>query len=334
MSSRSLELKPVPRTAVFQDPDYYIWGGSMVRSPDGVCHLFYSRWPRELGMPAWVTHSEVAHATAPDPLGPFEFRDVGLLPRGAEHWDGTVTHNPTVHYFDGTYYLCYTGNTGDQVVVREGLNWTHRNNQRVGVAISDSPSGPWKRKDVPLIDVGAEDDAADRLCTTNPSMTRMLDGSYLLIYKGVARKNPLPFGGPVVHLAAKSPSPAGPFVKHPDPIFTKPAEAFPAEDPCIWLEGQTYFAIVKDFNGHFTGADLSLALFWSEDGFHWRPTKHPLVSTTELTWEDGSKQKLHRLERPQVWLRDGHPAVLYCAASPDPSESHSFNVHIPLNECL
>ncbi len=58
-----MRLEPVPRHSRFSDPDWYIWGGSMVED-DGACQLFYSRWPRELGMNAWVTHSEIAHAVA------------------------------------------------------------------------------------------------------------------------------------------------------------------------------------------------------------------------------------------------------------------------------
>lgn len=89
-------MQPVPASAKFSDPDYYIWCGTMVRGDDGKCHLFYSRWPRKLGHNAWVTHSEVAHAVGDTPLGPFAHKDVALTERGATFWDGHCTHNPTV----------------------------------------------------------------------------------------------------------------------------------------------------------------------------------------------------------------------------------------------
>ena len=54
-------LAPVPRSALFADDAFYIWGASMVRDPEGTCHLFYSRWPRSTGFEAWVSHSEIAH---------------------------------------------------------------------------------------------------------------------------------------------------------------------------------------------------------------------------------------------------------------------------------
>lgn len=33
-------------------------------------------------------------------------------------------------------------------------------------------------------------------------------------------------------------------------MFTKPGEAFPAEDPFIWRGADRFWAVVKDFKGH------------------------------------------------------------------------------------
>jgi len=323
-------LSPVPSSAVFADEDYYIWGASMVRDAQGACHLFYSRWPRQLDHSAWVTHSEIAHAVADHPLGPYRHVDVALPRRSARHWDGLCTHNPTVHAFEGRYYLYYMGNTGDDQPTA-GLNWTHRNNQRIGVAVADHPAGLWQRFDRPLIDVSDDPDASDALVTSNPSICRRPDGLYVLVYKAVGKQAPLPFGGPVVHLAATSTSPTGPFTKHDTQLFTAPGESFPAEDPYIWTQDGCLWAIVKDQGGHFTGAGKSLALFQSEDGLAWALASHPLVSRTEVDWQDEGVQALHSLERPQLWLENGEPKVLFCAADIDSERHHSFNVHIPLH---
>ncbi len=322
-------LRPVPKTAVFRDPEYNIWCGTMVRSEDGKCHLFYSRWPRKLGHNAWVTHSEVAHAVADNPFGPYKHVDVALPVRGKEFWDGLCTHNPTVMKFGTKYYLYYMGNTGDGVAMKT-LNWTHRNNQRIGVAVADSPNGPWTRFDKPLIDVSPDANAPDALMMANPSVTQRPDGGYLMVYKAVAKKGKMPFGGPVVHLVATSDSPTGPFKKNYTPIFTKPGEHFAAEDPFIWYDGDRYRAVVKDFHGIFTGRGCSLALFESANGFDWKPSKNVLVSTLQITWADGKVQKLTRLERPQVWLENGKPKVLFCALAEQASFDGSVNVAIPL----
>ena len=320
-------IQPVPATAKFEDPGFIVWCGTMVRGDDGKCHLFYSRWPRKLGHYAWVTHSEVAHAVADKPLGPYKFVDVALPERGAGFWDGYCTHNPTVMKFGKKYYLYYMGNTGDRKA-SSSLNWSHRNNQRIGVAVADSPNGPWTRSDKPLI--APTPGFHDALCLANPSVTQRPDGGYLMVYKAVGDKGRKPFGGPVVHIVATSDSPTGPFKKLPDPVFTKPGDAFAAEDPFIWRGKDRYWAVVKDFKGGFTGAGPSLALFESKDGIAWKPAANPLVSTLQIKWADGTTSKLEKLERPQIYLENGEPAVLFCAAAPAGRLVESYNVQIPL----
>ncbi len=313
-------IKPVPAYAKFIDPNYYIWCGSMVADEKGKYHLFYSRWPRKLGFGAWATHSEVAHAVADTPLGPYHHVNIALPKRGKDFWDGLCTHNPTIHKFSDKYYLYYMGNTGNLSY------WDNRNHQRIGVAVADDPNGPWKRFDKPLIDVTPG--FYDALCCSNPSITQRPDGGYLMVYKAVGDKGKLPFGGPVVHVAATSDSPLGPFVKRPYPIFTKEGAKFPAEDPFIWYVSDRYYAIVKDMRGYFTKAGQALVLFESHNGFDWTVAPHPLVSTPQIRWDNGQIQQLARLERPQLWFENGKPRVLFCAANVD--QNDSFNVHIPL----
>lgn len=364
-------LQPIPRSARFDDPGYYVWCGSVVRGRDGRYHLFYSRWPLARGFHSWVTHSEIARAVADSPLGPFKHADVVLPARGASHWDGLCTHNPTVHRFGDRYFLYYMGNTGDGIVAAPAtLNWTHRNNQRIGVAVADAPEGPWRRRDTPLI--APTDGFHDALCCTNPTIAYRPTGAhwpavahqpagarraaedYLMIYKAVGRERPLPFGGPVVHIAAVGASPEGPFVKQPRPLFTSAGSDFPAEDPFIWTDrtdradrtggtdetggtggtdGGRVRAIVKDMAGAFTHRGRSLALFESADGgLDWTPATHPLVSGLELRWADGQTQRVEYLERPQLLIEDGRPCVLYLAVRPMDAALPTFNVHVPLKE--
>lgn len=320
-------IHEVPKAARFEDPEYNIWCGSMIQGEDGRYHLFYSRWPVKLGHLAWVTHSEVARAVADHPLGPYKHADVVLPPRGREMWDGLCTHNPTILRFGGKYYLYYMGNTGDGKEMTT-LNWSHRNRQRIGVAVADSPAGPWKRFDKPLIDTTPG--FHDAQCLANPSVVERPEGGYLMVYKGVADKGKQPFGGPVVHLVATSDSPTGPFKKHPNPVFTSPDSDFAAEDPFIWRGEDRYWAIVKDFKGSFTKAGPSMALFESKDGIDWQVSKHALVSKVGIRWQGEKWRTLYKLERPQLWFRDGKPAVLFCAAADRSDLNHSFNVAIPL----
>lgn len=328
-----LTLQKVDRSSVLQAEDYYVWGCSPIKGNDGLYHLYYSRWKKMYGFLAWVTNSEVAHATAKKADGPYTFHDIALPARGKEYWDGLNTHNPTIHFFDGKYYLYYTGNTGDGINKKDGLNFSHRNNQRIGVAVADSPNGPWKRFDKPLIDVSQCDSDYDALMVANPSIARTPDEHYLMVYKAVGKKKEGIFGGPVVHLCAMSDSPIGPFLKIEKPIFTMKDYPFPAEDPYIWYQEGYYYAIVKDMHGAFTKAGRSLALFYSRNGMDWMPTKNTLVSVPEIHWNDGGVTKLQHLERPQLLIEYGRPTMLFLAAdtmSDYTKEGCSFNVHIKI----
>lgn len=322
-------LQPVPATAKFSDPVYNIWCGSAVKGDDGKYHMFYSRWPRKLGHYAWVTHSEVAHAVSDSPFGPWTHRDVTLPPRGTNYWDGSCTHNPTVLRIGKKYHLYYMGNYGDGVV-RLPLNWEHRNHQRIGVAVADSPDGPWQRFDKPVLETSSDTNAPDALVVTNPSVTERPGGGVLMIYKAVGLKRALPFGGPVVHLAATAENPLGPFTKHPGEVFGAKGVMFAAEDPFIWRGVDRYWAVVKDNDGNFTKRGYSLALWESADGFDWKLAKNSLVATPEVKWADGRMQKMDALERPQLLLENGEPVALLCAAAERKGRDGSFNVQIPI----
>lgn len=311
-----LALDPVNRNCAFAIEGRHVWCGTIACDDDGLHHLFFSTWPRQVGFEAWVTHSQVWRATSRDALGPYAVAGPALEGAGGEAWDASVIHNPVVLHVGGKYYLYYTGNRGNRADW-----WAHRDAQRIGVAIADHPAGPWRRFDGPLVDV--DPSSWDAVITSNPAVCVRPDGRILMIYKTVA-PGPAPFGGKVLHAVATADHPTGPFVRQPDPIFTHAGVQFPAEDPTVWFDSSTgrYRAIVKDMAGHFTGAGTSLAAFESVDGVAWRPSANPLVSRTVVRWTDGTATEVHRLERPQVWLDNRRPRVLTCAAlsrGPDPS---------------
>lgn len=323
--------------SVFRNDSLSIWGGSLVKGEDGMYHMYYSRWPKKLGW-AWVTDSEIAHAVSESPFGPYTFKDVALGRTKKEDWDGWCTHNPTVHKFNGKYYLYYMGNTGNGEVTsvpgKEKLNWNHRNKQRIGVAVADGPDGPWQRFEKPVMDISSDSLAHDTLMTSNPSVCQRPDGSFLMVYKAVGKRFPAPGGGPVVHLIATSDSPTGPFKKYPDPVFTYPGERFPAEDPYIWYQAGKYRAIVKRMKDGGIGKKrlFSLVHYESEDGFAWSQAKNFDISERIVNWENGRRQQFTHLERPQVLLENGQPIALLCAADTLDANGvrESFNLQIPL----
>jgi hypothetical protein len=338
-----LKLGKVPFTAKLINDTMSIWCGSLVKADDGLYHIFYSRWPKKLGW-AWVTDSEIAHAVSQSPYGPFAFKDVALPRRGAEFWDGICTHNPTVHKFGNQFYLYYMGNTGDGFNPNgedksiEKLNWVHRNNQRIGVAVADDPNGPWKRFDKPIIDISTDSLAIDALCTTNPSITQRPDGGFLMVYKVVGKKRKMPSGGPVLLTVATSETPVGPFVKYNKAIFEIKGDDFPAEDPYIWYQAGKYRAIFKRREEKKENAErnsrriFTLELFESIDGFDWNLSKKHLISDRTIEWENGKVEKFLHLERPQLYFENNIPVTLLCAADTLDGNGvrQTFNLQIPI----
>ena len=113
----------------------------------------------------------------------------------------------------------------------------------------------------------------------------------------------------------------------------KEGEMFPAEDPFVWYQQSCdkYYAIVKDMHGAFTNAGVSLAFFESNDGLNWELAANPLASSLEVEWENGTKEKLAKLERAQILFEDDEPVMMYCASGTTENfPVESFNIHIPL----
>ncbi len=314
-------LKPASKQGIFQQAGYHVWCGTVTKGADKKYYLFYSRWPEKAGHLGWVTHSEVAVASSKSATGPFKFVKVVLAKRDKQHWDADVTHNPTVHCFNGKYYLYYMGNYGN------GEFWNNRNHQRIGMAVAKHPLGPWQRMNQPLIDVDTtHKDSYDFLMTSNPAVCKTAEGCYAMVYKSVSN-GPMPFGGKVYHKVAFADKPTGPFIKKREPIFQKDTVRFAAEDPYIWYQGTKYWALVKDFKGSFTKQGLSLALFESKDAINWQVAKYPLASTTRIQFTDTVWNAV-KVERPQLLIEKGVPKVLYVAVMMEHEES--FNIAIPL----
>ncbi len=325
-------VMPAPLSARLADDDYYIWCGAPVRGDEGRYHLYYSRWPRRLGHNAWVTHSEIAHAVAARPLGPYKHRDVALPARGKEFWDGHCTHNPNIIRYGKLYCLYYMGNTGDGKAMLQ-LNYTHRNHQRIGVAVSDHPNGPWKRMDQPAIDATPDKAAFDSLMAANPGAAPRPGGGVLLVYKGVIDDGS-PHGGRVRYGVATASEPQGKYTRAPGTIFDAKdggKEWMLAEDPYIWRARDRYYALTRDVVGKFSGANGGIALFESRDGFAWQSAAHPKVLGRGFEWADGSRYD-GQLERPALLFEGDTPVALFGAVDlkKGSSREHAFNVHIPL----
>ena len=337
--------KLIPQTisnlAIFRQPGWCLWDPCIVDGKDGKFYLFYSRWPTKLGYDAWCTHAEIVWATATNAAGPYKFEGVALPSRDGNFWDGHSVFNTDVVRIGEKYYLYYTGNRGTTNWAAERAIpassdewWNHRNNQRIGVALSDSPRGPWQRFDRPIIDVGP---GFGQTIVNVPNLVIKPEGGYRLYYKTLG-EGPGKFGSGVFHFGADAEDPLGPFVRYPEPMVNKnklmpevkKTFDFHIDDHFEWIENGRYYAIVKDHDAPFlTKYGRSLLLFESPDGRSWLPAKQLLVKDFSISWNGGTTQKFSRLEMPKLLFNGNRPFILALAALPEGAKE-SFLVLVPL----
>lgn len=332
-------LLPAPKNGGFQDDNYWIWGSSVIKGEDGNYHMFASRWSKDVGFGNWVTNSQIVHAISSHPEGPYQFYSEVLPVRGSEYWDGMCTHNPRIIKYKDQYLLYYFGNTYDfEYPSMEQPDVSQENwraawmNKRIGVAISDSIYGPWKRYDKPVIE--PRQGHWDASITSNPApAVNPKTGEILLMYKS-STNGLIP---PLLLGVSQSTNPLGPYARLSEkPIFrfeTKDNNLVDVEDPYIWWSGDKYEALLKDRSGEICGEEGGGVHVWSKDGVSWKLFKEVKAYTRKIKWDDGSVSVQNHFERPFVLVEKGKPTHLFAATGTGPKPwkfERTWNMVIPL----
>ncbi|MBN1974277.1 MAG: glycoside hydrolase family protein [Sedimentisphaerales bacterium] len=301
-------LKPAGR--ILEMKDWYVWGTSPINGPDGKVHVFFSRWPASRRMGGWINRSEIAHAVADKAEGPYENIETILSPRGEGFWDATTCHNPHIQKIDGKYCLFYMGNSNGKT-----------NTKRVGLATADSLSGPWQRRDKPLIEPGGED-MWDNHCTSNPSFVKHPNGRFWLYYKSWNSSDYYNSADPAIRGNRKyglaiADSLEGPYIKfkgNPVIDYSGLGDNRQIEDAYVFIEDGKFKMVSRDMGifNHEVGLYLE-----SDDGIKWSQPKiayHQVSKYVEQPPAPGHLTKYGRFERPQILIRDGKPVYLFTAS--------------------
>lgn len=323
---------------------YWIWGSSVVRGEDGRYHMFASRIPRELPFhPAWMVASEIVRASADTPIGPFQFEEVVLPARGAQYWDGRSTHNPRIVSHDGKYILYYMGSThpfeevtaanADQLTLDSKWCVAGRANKRIGIAVSDSVFGPWKRMDAPVLET--KPDTYYSFLTSNPAPVIDEDGSAYLIFK--SRRYEGNLHSDMYIGLARAPHYMGPYhVVSDEPIFSTKTFG-EIEDPYLWKNADGFHLLAKDQVGALTGERGAGVLAHSQDCISWSLDESPKAYTKQITWDNGVEEQLGNMERCSALIQNGEPTHLYFAIwqgvggfSDPQAGDQSWNMVVPL----
>jgi hypothetical protein len=331
----------VKRASGFRMDGYWCWDASVIKGDDGRYHMFASRWPKDISFhPGWMTNSEVVHAIADNPEGPYTFKAVALPARGVEYWDGRATHNPTIRKHGDTYLLFYIGSTHPLGNAPRGVKFelsdprciVARSNKRIGVATSKSLDGPWQRPDQPILDTKAG--TFYSFLTSNPAPVVHRDGSVLMVFKS-RRYKPDGTHGPMMLGLARAKHYLGPYaVVGNEPLFG-PDKIGELEDPFVWQNADgTYELIAKDMTGKIVGEKHAGVHALSSDGDHWKLAPKPKAWSRTLTFDDGKTETMGQLERPFILFENGRPAFLFGAVGDGPGGfdkmTTSGNIAIPL----
>ncbi|MFC2112531.1 glycoside hydrolase family protein [Bacteroidota bacterium] len=290
-------------TLIICEEDYTVWGSSPVYDDEEKVHVFYSRWPKEGG--SWLVDSEIAHAVADHPEGPYELLGTVMSGRGEGYWDANSIHNPSVYRVDGKYVMVYIGND-----ISTAQNWRSKapeaNSQRVGLAIADSPYGPWQRFDNPMIPADPDSMAWDGYCTVNPGFVKHPNGEFWIYYRAWDRNNDDRRKTGV----AFAKNLEGPYVKYEkNPIIDKfEGVEGQTEDPVMFYYDGKFHCVIRDMGNWDWYSSLYLS---SEDGLFWSyPQRGKHMGSTYYDIPDE-----RRCERDQILMKDGVPEYIFSAVS-------------------
>ncbi len=333
-------LGQAPRTPAFESEGYWVWGSSVIKGNDGKYHMFVSRFPKSLPFhPGWMVASEIVHAISDTPEGPYKFSDIALPARGAQYWDGRSTHNPRILEYQNKYYLIYMGSTHpfanptyDQLTLDSPWCTVGRSNKRIGLAIADSPYGPWKRFDEPILKT--KPNTFYSFLVSNPSPIIQEDGSVMMIFKGRTYVGDDKFSDMALGMAY-APSIEGPYtvLNNGQPIFQVDGQG-EAEDPFLWKDSRGYHAIFKDHVAKFTGEKGGGVMAHSPNGIQWTTDKDPKAYSRTVEWEDGKVEMQGQLERPFLLFENGKATHAFFAtmngAGGFDNATQSWNMVIPI----
>lgn len=235
--------------------------GVMRRDPSDVIkvedhyYVWYSKGRFQHGYDATIWY-----ATSPD--GHTWIERGEALARGTiGGWDEQSVFTPNILVAEGKYWLFFTAVPKPFVAKGPGLSPT-----AIGLAVSCSPDGPWKKFPDPVMRPRGDDRFFDGVRLDDACLL-VKDGKYWLYYKGRQAIATTPHQTKMGLAIADRPQ--GPYVRAQDgPVIEAGHEVL------VWPDGHGVAAMVSNH-----GPDsLKNRIFYAGDGIHFVPT-HRIGST-------------------------------------------------------
>ncbi len=253
---------------------YCYWDGGIIKGKDGKYHMFASRWDQSAGHNGWFG-SVAVHATSSNLYGPYT--DQGVC------WpndQGGKGHNVVpLQLKDGRY----------AIVVSE----TRR---PADIFVSNSLDGPWSKLGSMSI---ASNSYSSLFSASNVYIMLRPDGRY----EAIGRDAVIGISDNIL----------GPYTIQGTNIYAK-TQGCPTvnmEDPVIWYSGGQYHIVVNKWDTrkayHLTSKD-GISNWKLQSGYAFDPTSN------FIRYTNGTVNHWNKLERPNVYMEDGHVVAMTLAA--------------------
>ena len=264
-------LQPAIKNGGFKMDGQIIWCSSVIKVGD-TYQMFASAWPAQFGLGGWTSHSECVRATSTNLFGPYTFQEV-VLQKRTNNWDNTRIHNVKI-VKAGSKFVLYYINSANQT----------------GIAVADSVTGPWTRRDRPVMKV------------SNPAILVRPDLSVYVF--GRLRDSAQVNRG----IAFTAPTYTGPYIVVANGDNLLP-DNYELEDPTIWWAHDQYNILLNDWKGKATGTVKAGAQYFSKDGIHYQLMSHEPVFTKKVVYDDGTSETFSRRERPFIYTNEKDEAL-------------------------
>jgi hypothetical protein len=291
-SLKDLPLDTNNATADANKKRWYYWDGQIIKSPDnGKYYMFASRWDQSHGHGGWGGSSAV-YAVSDNLFGPYV--DKGFV------WPDVINgvagrgHNVTALVLpDGRYAVLISETRPGSVYIAKSLD------------------GPWEFQG-PLTFSTNEFSGNTRRLGSNMSIMVRPDGGFEIVQRsGLVL---ISTNGVVGPYAVQGPS------VYPRMIDGKPVRNL--EDPVVWYSGGLYHIVVNSWSArkayHLTSTDGIHN--WTLRGLAYDPT------TDFVRYTDGTVNHWNKMERPGVYIENGHVAAVTLASIDIPKEDDHGNM--------
>jgi hypothetical protein len=270
---------------------WYYWDGQIIKSPTGKYYMFASRWDQSKGHGGWGGSSAV-YAVSDNLFGPYV--DKGFV------WPDVVNG------------VAGRGHNVTALVLPDGRYAVLISETRPGsVYISKSLAGPWEFQG-PITFSTNEFSGISKKLGSNMSIMARPDGSFEIVQRsGLVL---ISTNGVVGPYAVQGPS------VYPKTIDGQPIRNL--EDPVVWFSGGLYHIVVNSFSArkayHLTSTDGIHD--WTLRGLAYDPT------VDFVRYTDGTVNHWNKMERPGVYIENGHVAAVTLASIDIPKDQDHGNM--------